>query len=285
MLKRGRTKKACFISCLLLLGAVGSAQYPTRPSGKEQGAAFRWPEGKQVALTLSFDDGRSSQIDNGLPILNRHQAKATFFVNPSNLQPRLELWRAVPGQGHEIGNHTMSHPCTGNFPWSRDNALEDYSLERISREMETANTEIQRIFGVRVRSFAYPCGQKYVGRGERVQSYVPLVAKKFLAGRGWLGEAANDPAVCDLSQLLGMELDGLSFPEARAIVEQAKTVGHWVVFCGHDIGESGRQTTLTPTLEALCQYGKDPANGVWLATLEEIAAYVAGQREGHSSSK
>ena len=53
------------------------------------------------------------------------------------------------------------------------------------------------------RTFAYPCGQRFVGRGFEVRSYVPPVAERSLAGRGYLDESANDPAVCDLAEAMG----------------------------------------------------------------------------------
>jgi hypothetical protein len=107
---------------------------------------------------------------------------------------------------------------------------------------------------------------------------VPLVAKTFIGGRGWRDEAANDPTRCDLAQLLGVELDGLSFREVELRIEQARNDGHWLVFCGHDIGGPGRQTTLDITLEALCQYSLDPSNGVWIETVERVGNFIQTQR-------
>jgi peptidoglycan/xylan/chitin deacetylase (PgdA/CDA1 family) len=39
---------------------------------------FRWPNGKRVAVSLSFDDTRASQMDAGLPLFDRYHAKVTF---------------------------------------------------------------------------------------------------------------------------------------------------------------------------------------------------------------
>ena len=143
---------------------------------------------------------------------------------------------------------------------------------------DDANAEIERLVGVRSTTFAYPCGEKFVGRGAATESYVPLVAKRFLAGRGFRDEAANDPAFCDFAQVLGVDSDGMSFEEIKTQVASAVKDGGWVVFAGHEIGTAGRQTTLIPALEQFLQYAKDPANGVWLDTVENVAKYIRAQQ-------
>jgi peptidoglycan-N-acetylglucosamine deacetylase len=240
---------------------------------------FHWPEGKKAAVCLTFDDARPSQVDVGVPILDAQQVKATFYVSPPRLKERRESWQQTVAQGHEIGNHTLNHPCSGNFPWARHKALEDYTWEAIAGEMTEANIAIKKELGVHATTFAYPCGQKFIGRDRGVKSYVPLVAEMFIAGRGWRDENRNDPGYCDPAQLLGTELDGLTFEQAKKLIEQAKKEGSWLVFAGHDVGDPGkRQTVRADTLQAICTYCQDPANGIWIDTVESIARYIQGQR-------
>ena len=84
---------------------------------------------------------------------------------PGAIEKRQTAWRAAAQAGHEIGNHSLMHACTGNFAWSRQKALEDYTLARLDAELEQAGVEIKRITGVLPTTFAYPCGQTFVGRG------------------------------------------------------------------------------------------------------------------------
>ncbi len=267
-------KMIIVFSCIFLLGIqMPMAQYDV-PEGADQSKPFPWPEGKQCAVSLTFDDARLTQIDAGIPLLNKNDVKATFYISPNRFIERLQEWKAAVEAGHEIGNHTMTHPCTGNYAFSRDNALEEYTLERIAGEMDKANEFIYGKINVHAISFAYPCGQKFVGRGEDLQSYVPLVAKKFLTGRGWLGESTNDPWFCDFAQLLGMESDGKSFEELKRLVDMAKKERTWLILAGHEMGESGHQTTLLSSVEQLCQYAQDPANGIWMDTVASVAEYI-----------
>ncbi|MBR9998230.1 MAG: glycoside hydrolase family 3 C-terminal domain-containing protein [Cyclobacteriaceae bacterium] len=244
------------------------------PQASRQVSDFRWPEGRKMAISLTFDDARPSQVDTGVPILNKYGVNATFYVSPEWMQERLEAWKAALEDGHEIGNHTLTHPCTGNFPWAKEKALESFTLRDIAQEMEEANQVIMDKLGIYPVSFAYPCGQKFVGRGSSLQSYIPLVNDIFISGRGWLDEGPNDPVYCDLAQLTGMESDNKSFDQVRTMIEQATANGSWLILAGHEIGEAAFQTTLAATLEEICRYASDPSNGIWIAPVGTIAAYV-----------
>lgn len=255
---------------LVFFVATASAQ-PARPR-------IAWPEGGRAAVSLTFDDARTSQVDLGTALLDRHGAKATFYVVPDAVERRLEGWRAAVAAGHEIANHSLTHPCSGNFQWIDGNAIEDYTLDDMRRELTESNRRLDELLGVAPVSFAYPCGQKYVGRGARTESTVPLVAALFQTGRGWRDEAANDPLYADFAQLTGVEMDGMEFDAVLPLIEAAKAQNGWLVLAGHEIGAGGSQTTRVSMLEALLTYAADPANGVWLAPVAEVARFVEGRR-------
>ena len=89
---------------------------------------------KMIALT--FDDGPSISITPKiLDILERYDAKATFFVLGSNLtsSKMLEFRRAI-AMGCEIGNHSWSHAN-----------LTGLSNEEILREIKDTNDKIAEL--------------------------------------------------------------------------------------------------------------------------------------------
>lgn len=278
MISRNAWTLVITLSLLSMAAAwEASLSYPLPQEGRK---AFHWPAGKRMAVSLSFDDARSSQIDKGLAVLDSAGVKVTFFVNPSGVEERLEGWKRAMASGHEIANHSVSHPCTGNFPWSFHNALENYTLEQMSRQLDEANADIQRLLGVHMVTFAYPCGQKFVGRGRQMQSYVPLIAEKFMVGRGYYDEYFNDPAFCDLAQAGGTAFDDMDYIQMVKYISQAAEQGAWVIFVGHDIGEKGFQVTDATALAALCKYLQDPAHDIWVDTVEHIGKYIVQQRSG-----
>jgi hypothetical protein len=241
-------------------------------------ASAFFANGRRAALSFSFDDARLSQIDRGMPLLKAHNVHATFYVSPENLERRLEGWRQALLAGHEVGNHTMTHPCTGNFPWSRAKALEDFTLDRMEAELTGANELVQRLLNVTPVTFAYPCGNTHIGRGLEARSYIPLVARHFIAGRGFLGEAANDPAFCDLAHLLSIASDELDFEALKGWVDSAIANGSWLVFAGHEISHGGRQVTRIAAMDALCQYCHERRDELWIDTVADIASHIRRSR-------
>ncbi len=263
------------IAFLLILSIFLSAEMLLAQQAE---TTFAWPEGKQIAISLSFDDARASQVDAGTTLLDQYGVKGTFYVVPNSVKQRLEGWKKAIASGHEIGNHSFNHPCTGNFPWSRQKAIENYTLKQMRNELILANKDIKELLGVEAEVFAYPCGQTYIGRGENTKSYVPVVSKLFLSGRGWLDEGPNAPQFCDLAQLTGMEMDGKDFEQILPLIENAKKSGAWLVLAGHEMGESGNQTTRLSMLKKLIEYAQNPANGIWIAPVGTVAKYIKGQK-------
>lgn len=63
---------------------------------------------KQVWLTV--DDGPSHETEALLDLLDRHRAKATFFLVADRAAAHPQLAREILRRGHGIGNHSRSHP-------------------------------------------------------------------------------------------------------------------------------------------------------------------------------
>jgi peptidoglycan/xylan/chitin deacetylase (PgdA/CDA1 family) len=266
----------CAMAAAAQLSAKNDIQPPPDPNPEAQ---FHWPEGKRAAVSLSFDDARLSQMDTGLALFQKEGVKVTFFAQPGGIEERLQGWKRAVADGHEIANHTTTHPCSGNYPFSRKNALEDYTLQEMAAQIDSTSEKIHELLGVEPRDFAYPCGQKFVGRGLDTRSYVPLIAERFLVGRGYLDESPNNPAFFDFARAMGTSFDDMDFAGMKKIVDEAAKNGTWVIFVGHEIGTRAFQTTDVNALEELCAYLKDPHNGIWLGTVDQIGSYVRQQRE------
>src|ERR1035438_3603980 len=84
-----------FLLCVLMPACAGFLTPHSELLVQNPKPAFHWPDGKRVAVSLSFDDARLSQMDVGLPLFDRYGVKVTFFVNPPNMQKRLEAWKKI----------------------------------------------------------------------------------------------------------------------------------------------------------------------------------------------
>ncbi len=98
-------------------------------------------------MALTFDDGPSNETDRVLDLLAEHGARATFFVCGANVERRAVTARRAVALGHEIGNHTYSHPL-----------LLRLGPERVLEEVSRTQRTIEDRVGVSPRLFRPPYG-------------------------------------------------------------------------------------------------------------------------------
>jgi len=85
-------------------------------------------------LALTFDDGPNPNWTPAiLDILKKENVPATFFIIGKNGQAYPDLVRRVVDEGHEIGNHTFTHPNLGEIPLS----LTELELNATQRLIES----------------------------------------------------------------------------------------------------------------------------------------------------
>ncbi|MBN2090758.1 polysaccharide deacetylase family protein [candidate division KSB1 bacterium] len=228
------------------------------------------------AVSLTFDDGTANQLEYAVPLLDEFNLKATFFITPSgnDWKKRLEPWRNVAMAGHEIGNHSLSHICSDNI-YGHAGGLEEKTLAEIEADILTAQERIMTLAHHQKEwTFAYPCYNTDVGRGSSRQSYIPTIAKHFIAGRtGGEYGFGNHPLVCDLAALWGLPVERMSGYEMIGLVEQITGQGRWVILIFHGIGGSYLSTDIND-FRLLLEYLKKHENSIRIAPMGEIAQFI-----------
>lgn len=231
-----------------------------------------WLQGRTAALSFTFDDARQTQLANAIPCLNNYGIQGTFYVLHKNVKHDVEGWRQAVEQGHEIGNHTMTHPCSGNFAHSRHRALEHFSRAQMEDEILEANRLIEGTLGIAPQTFAYPCGNSFVGRGSTRQSYVPLVAQYFKAGRATLN-SGNAQGICDVFHLHAVGIDRADGAALTALIDQARANNEWLILYGHELGDSQGSGMPLAVFDHLCRYARE-CDDLWIDTVARIAPYA-----------
>src|SRR3954462_4960744 len=94
------------------LGAAGFLGYHSlAPRSQFFGESFIGTPGRGRKLALTYDDGPNDpDTPLLLDVLDNHHVKATFFLIGKYVEQRPDLVRNIVERGHEIGNHTFSHP-------------------------------------------------------------------------------------------------------------------------------------------------------------------------------
>jgi peptidoglycan-N-acetylglucosamine deacetylase len=104
------------------------------------------------AIALTFDDGPSEGTPQVLELLARWNVHATFFQCGANVERLPEIARAVRAAGHEIGNHSHTHPLFCFRPPSF-----------IFKEFARAQRTIQEVTGFSPVLLRAPYGARWFG--------------------------------------------------------------------------------------------------------------------------
>jgi len=105
-------------------------------------------EREDNVITVSFDASwGGDQTLRILDLLDQYNAKATFFLVGIWVDKYPELVKEIHARGHEIGNHSDSHP-----------EMSKLSNEQIIRELDGCSDKIEALTGQRPTSFRPPYG-------------------------------------------------------------------------------------------------------------------------------
>jgi len=247
-------------------------------SAADQGIKFAWPNGVKAAVSLSYDDALNSQLDNAIPALNRHGFRASFYLTLSSETVRLRLdeWRAAASQGHELGNHTLFHPCSASQPdreWVKAwNNLDVITVEELREHIVLANTMLHAIDGREERTMTAPCGDLYAA-GEY---YLDAVKPEFIAIKSKEGGVTPDMSTLD-PYLVGAAMPvNISGEDLIAIVKEAADKGTMANLTFHGIG--GDYLSVSTEAHAqLLQYLAENQDIYWVDTFLNIMKYVEGE--------
>lgn len=103
---------------------------------------------RQPVVALTFDDGPDPRFTPRiLDTLRRYGVKATFFDTGRHVLAYPALARLEVKRGHQIGNHTFSHPY-----------LERQSARKVRSEVTDCETALYRTLGLRSHLFRPPRG-------------------------------------------------------------------------------------------------------------------------------
>ena len=101
---------------LTFLGALmGQAQEaqpsPTPGETPSKPATYTQAHVDQPYVAMTFDDGPSAEnTPRLLEMLKQRNIKATFFLIGQNVASNPDLVRRILAEGHEVGNHSWTHP-------------------------------------------------------------------------------------------------------------------------------------------------------------------------------
>jgi len=199
----------CGAGALMAYGVRGRSATLFAPS------IYRGPAGTK-ALALTFDDGPSEHTSKLLEVLSSHNVPATFFQCGANVRRLPEMAREVVRRGHEVGNHSYSHP---RFYFRKP----EFIREELARAQET----IEQTTGATPALYRAPFGIRWPGMRAAQERLGLLGVMWTVIGCDWRLDA---PSI--VRRIL---------PEAR----------NGAIICLHDGRELETRPVVEPTIEAV----------------------------------
>ena len=235
-------------------------------------AQFKWPNGKKAAVVFTYDDGLDGHLDVAVPQLDEFGFKGTFYCtgNSPSLYNRLDEWRDITENGHELGNHTLFHPCDGvKQDWVKpEYDLNNYTHEQIIAELRTANTLLKAVDGKTERTFGFTCSD-YIAGGE---DFSEDVKNMFLAAR-CDGQVPETMQGYDVFKTPSWGVNSPSAEELIAYVEKAREKGTIAVFMFHSVGGGYLNVGADEHLKLL-EYIKANESEYYTGTFLEVMKFI-----------
>jgi peptidoglycan/xylan/chitin deacetylase (PgdA/CDA1 family) len=171
---------------------------------------------RRRALALTFDDGPSEGTPQILDVLARYRVAATFFQCGANVARLPAVARAVAEAGHDIGNHSYTHPL---FCFRSPRFME--------QDLRRAQQTIEAHTGIRPAWYRAPFGVRWFGMG-LAQRRLGLTGVMWTAiGSDW--KRGADTVCADL----------------------ARRAANGAILCLHDGRELRPKPEIGPTVEAV----------------------------------
>lgn len=225
------------------LGAAAALAWGARGRSSQLFGPSVWRgPADRPAVALTFDDGPSESTPRLLELLDRFQARATFFQCGAHARRLPRISRAVIEAGHEIGNHGDSHARL----WLRSPAF-------VLEELGGAQAAIAEACGAAPRLFRAPYGVRWFGLRE-AQRRLGLLGVMWTAiGCDW-----KLPAEAVTRRLLGGVANG-------------------AILCLHDGRGPARNPDIGATLEAVRRLAPElQQRGFALVTVSELLRLPGG---------
>ncbi|MDR3693611.1 polysaccharide deacetylase family protein [Mucilaginibacter sp.] len=234
---------------------------------------IKWPDHKKAVIVLTYDDGLYSQLNVAIPQLDSAHLKGTFFLSGDLNYETIPRWRKASRRGHELGNHSIYHPCMS----VNDNpvASEHYTPAMILEEIGVMNNFLFAVDGKTSHTYAYPCTETSVGG----KNYVDSLRKSGLIRYARIG-GDKEAIITDFKNLDPMLVPSYGLDDnttADQLITYVKTVqkkGGMGVFMFHGIG-GDYITTRALSHKKLIEYLVKNKKDIWVATFQQAMDYIS----------
>jgi peptidoglycan/xylan/chitin deacetylase (PgdA/CDA1 family) len=240
-------------------------------------------QGKKCAVVLTYDDAIDQHLDNALPILDSLGLKASFYIIASSpsIRTRLNEWKQLPVKGHELGNHTLFHPCNSGpgREWVKEEYdLRKYTVQRMIDETRMTNVFLQSMDGKTRRTFAFTCGDMKIGDS----SFIDPMKKDFVAARS----VRNQMHHIDEVNLYDVDCYVVNGENAAQLIEWAKKAmdtHSLLVILFHGVGGGNALNVSLAAHREFLLFLKQHEKDIMIAPMIDVCDHIGAWQAGNPS--
>ena len=217
-----------------------------------------WYRFKSSAVSYTFDDGLPNQFNVAVPMFNKYGFKMTLFIITGKVIDWSKI-KAAAADGHEIANHTVSHPN-----------LSTLTVNQQRTELEVSSNSINaNILSQNGLTLAYP----YCVAGKD-----SMVSRLFIAARGCSGsiESKTPKNFLNISSIVCGNKESIN--SVAAFKTKADNVGAsngWLIYLIHAINDDNGYSPLAEEyLDGSLLYLKNNSNKFWVESFGNVARYI-----------
>lgn len=231
-------------------------------------------QGKKCAVVLTYDDAIDQHLDNAVPLLDSLGLKATFYVTAfsASMQARLDDWRKLAANGHELGNHTLYHPCIGGKgrEWVKtEYDMNNYTVQRMLDETRMTNLFLKALDGKTKRTFAFTCGDMKIGDS----SFINAMKNDFVAARAVRNELHKINEV-DLYSVDCYVVNGETAEQMIGWVKKAMETNSLLVVLFHGVGGGNSLNVEPGAHREFLQFLKQNEKDILIAPMITVAEHI-----------
>jgi sialate O-acetylesterase len=235
-------------------------------------------QGKKCAVVLTYDDAIDQHLDNAIPVLDSLRLKATFYLTAfsASMQNRMTEWKELSTNGHELGNHTLFHPCMGGKgrEWVKpEYDMNNYTVQRMVDETRMTNLFLKALDGKAKRTFAFTCGDMKIGDS----SFVNAMKNDFVAARAVRNEMHKINEV-DLYNVDCYMVNGETAAQMIGWAKKAMETNSLLVILFHGVGGGNALNVSIAAHREFLQFLKKNEKEIWIAPMINVAEYIKNTR-------
>jgi peptidoglycan/xylan/chitin deacetylase (PgdA/CDA1 family) len=231
-------------------------------------------QGKKCAVVITYDDATNQHLDNAVPVLDSLGLKATFYLTAfsTSLQTRLDDWKKLALNGHELGNHTLFHPCNGGKgrEWVKpEYDMTKYTVQRMIDETRMANLFLRTLDGKTKRTFAFTCGDMKIGDS----SFINAMKDDFVAARAVRSQMHKINEV-DLYNVDCYAVNGETGEQLIEWVKKAMETNSLLVVLFHGVNGGNALNVSLPAHSQFLHFLKDNEKDIMVAPMITVAEHI-----------